>query len=259
MEMTVSLVQRWILFRLRKRKFFSLSELNVAIRTLLNELNHRSFTKREGSRFGCWQDNERPMLSELPAQRYELAEWGKTRAGPDYLAQIDGHSYSVPYEKRNQEFEYRLTQHSVEILQMGNSVASHSRCRTPSDIRISPHHRPPAHNAVAGWSREKALEWAASVGPATEGRLEALLQVVRGPFSGYRTTCAMQAIAKNCGNARMESVCSYAEAFNIKATAEIRNILNKGLDLLPREADQEPPGIPIEHGNIRGPITTTML
>lgn len=51
----------------------------------------------------------------------------------------------------------------------------------------------------------------------------------------------------------MESVCSYAEAFNIKATAEIRNILNKGLDLLPGEADQEPPGTPIEHGNIRGP------
>jgi hypothetical protein len=31
--------QRWILARLRNRTFFSLSELNVAIRALLEDLN----------------------------------------------------------------------------------------------------------------------------------------------------------------------------------------------------------------------------
>src|SRR6266542_163011 len=40
-EAAVLIVQRWILARLRNRRFFSLAELNVTIRTLLDELNAR--------------------------------------------------------------------------------------------------------------------------------------------------------------------------------------------------------------------------
>ena len=40
-EVGVQNVERWILARLRDRKFFSLLELNQAIRELLNDLNHR--------------------------------------------------------------------------------------------------------------------------------------------------------------------------------------------------------------------------
>ena len=35
------LVQRWILARLRNRRFFNLAELNAAIRLLLIDLNQR--------------------------------------------------------------------------------------------------------------------------------------------------------------------------------------------------------------------------
>jgi hypothetical protein len=46
----VQVAQRWIVAALRHRKFFSLEELNVAIRELLDKLNHRPFRKRDGSR-----------------------------------------------------------------------------------------------------------------------------------------------------------------------------------------------------------------
>ena len=40
-EVGVQIVERWILAKLRHRRFFSLTELNQAIRLLLDELNHR--------------------------------------------------------------------------------------------------------------------------------------------------------------------------------------------------------------------------
>lgn len=47
-ETAVLVVQRWILARLRHRRFFSLEELNVAIAELVVELNARPFRKLEG-------------------------------------------------------------------------------------------------------------------------------------------------------------------------------------------------------------------
>ena len=44
-EAGVLVVERWILARLRNRTFFSLAELNAAMRELLELLNHRPFKK----------------------------------------------------------------------------------------------------------------------------------------------------------------------------------------------------------------------
>jgi transposase len=49
-ECGVLVVERWILAALRNRKFFSLGELNEAIRELLVILNRRKFKKIDGSR-----------------------------------------------------------------------------------------------------------------------------------------------------------------------------------------------------------------
>jgi transposase len=44
-EFGVQLVERWILARLRKRTFFSLTDLNQSIRELLTRLNEKPFRK----------------------------------------------------------------------------------------------------------------------------------------------------------------------------------------------------------------------
>ena len=54
-ENAVQVAQRWIVAALRHHKFFSLEELNVAIRELLAKLNHRPFRKREGSRASVFE------------------------------------------------------------------------------------------------------------------------------------------------------------------------------------------------------------
>ena len=61
-ENAVQVAQRWIVAALRHRKFFSLEELNEAIRELLAKLNHRPFRKKDGTRASVWEAVDRPAL-----------------------------------------------------------------------------------------------------------------------------------------------------------------------------------------------------
>ena len=90
-------VQRWVVAALRHRRFFSLSDLNQAIRELLEKLNHRPFRKRPGCRASLSQELDRPALGPLPAERFQLRHWTQARVSIDYHVQFDLHFYSVPY------------------------------------------------------------------------------------------------------------------------------------------------------------------
>jgi hypothetical protein len=95
--MSVLVVQRWILARLRNRQFFSLYDLNTAIATLLVDLNHRRFKKLPGSRAEAFATIDRPAMLPLPGMRYQYAEWVKAKVNVDYHAEADRHYYSVPH------------------------------------------------------------------------------------------------------------------------------------------------------------------
>ena len=79
-EVAVQVVERWILARLRNRTFFSLAELNQAIRKLLAELNSRKMEHLEKSRRELFEELDQPALRPLPEKPYEYATW-KARLG----------------------------------------------------------------------------------------------------------------------------------------------------------------------------------
>ena len=64
-EVGVQVVERWILARLRHRRFFSLSEVNQAIRALLVQLNERPFRKLPGCRRSLFEQLDRPAMRPL--------------------------------------------------------------------------------------------------------------------------------------------------------------------------------------------------
>ena len=96
-EVAVLIVQRWILARLRHRRFFSLEELNVAISELVLELNERAFRKLDGSRKSAFEAVDRPALRPLPAQRFVPFQWRMARVHVDYHVSFDDRFYSVPH------------------------------------------------------------------------------------------------------------------------------------------------------------------
>jgi hypothetical protein len=76
-ESGVQLAERWIIATLRNRKFFSIEELNQAIRELRDRINQRPFRKREGSRATQFAAVDKPAMGPLPAERFDLSEWSR--------------------------------------------------------------------------------------------------------------------------------------------------------------------------------------
>ena len=253
-EGAVLLAQRRILFVLRRRKFFSLEEANREIRVLLDRLNHKPFQKREGSRFSQWQECELPALQALPATPYEVAEWGKVRAGMDYHVLIDRHYYSVPYQLRGREFEYRMTDKAIDLICKGKTVVLHQRSNKAGGTTTLDEHKSPAHQAVQQ-TDEDALSWAAEVGPNTVEVMRLQLGKGNAHLMVYRITQSMKSLAKAHTPSRLEEACTYALANRITDVPSIRNILSKQLDKLfspSSSAAEDSAAHKVIHENIRG-------
>ena len=95
-EVGVQIVQRWILARLRNRRFFSLDELNQAIRELVDHLNDRPMRGWGTTRRALYEQIDRHALQALPPTPYEYADWKRCRVSLDYHVEIEKHCYSVP-------------------------------------------------------------------------------------------------------------------------------------------------------------------
>ncbi len=99
-ESAVLQVERWALAPLRQRTFFSLPELNQALRVQLEILNRRPFEKLPTSRKVLFETLEKPALKPLPSDRFVLAEWKSAKVNIDYHIEVDRHYYSVIYRFR---------------------------------------------------------------------------------------------------------------------------------------------------------------
>ena len=71
-EGAVRIVYSWIFARLRNEVFFSLEELNRAIREMLVEYNSRPLQKLKISRRELFLEVEKSELNPLPIEHYEL-------------------------------------------------------------------------------------------------------------------------------------------------------------------------------------------
>src|SRR5205085_10969442 len=89
-EVAVLVVERWILARLRNRRFFSLAELNQAIAELIADLDARPMRRLGVSRRDLFLELDSPALKSLPAAPYEYAEWRVRRVGLDTMSTSTG-------------------------------------------------------------------------------------------------------------------------------------------------------------------------
>lgn len=118
---------RWIIAKLRNIRFFSLVELNAAIRDCVTALNDRVSRHLGASRRALFEALDQPALKPLPTEPYVYAEWKQCRAGLDYHVEVAKHYYSVPHALLREELWARITAHTVELFHRGNRVAVHVR------------------------------------------------------------------------------------------------------------------------------------
>ena len=195
-EVAVQVVQRWVLARLRHRRFFSLAELNGAIRELVADLNDRPMRHLGTTRRALFEALDRPALLPLPAEPYVYAEWRRCRAGLDYHVEVHGHFYSVPYRLMRETIEARITDQSVELFHGGVRVAAHLRNPRQHRHTTVPEHMPSAHRRHADWTPTRLLREAAAIGPATIALVERILTTKPHPEQGFRACLGILRLAR---------------------------------------------------------------
>jgi transposase len=252
-EAAVLIVERWLLGRLRHRRFYSLAELNAAIGELLHQLNQVRPIRRLGvTRRALLEELDRPHLKELPAEPYSFAEWRLRRVGIDYHVEVEAHFYSVPYRFARREVEVRLTPRTVEVFLKGERVAVHLRSSGNHHHTTVSDHMPSSHRRYADWTVDRIRHEAASIGPATAALCELILERRPHPEQGFRSCLGIVRLLRPFGADRLEAAATRAIEIGTLTYGSVRSILDNKLD---RQATQSrlADAVPVLHPNIRGP------
>ena len=250
-EAGVQVVQRWVVAALRKRRFFSLAELNAAIRELLEKLNGKVSRHLGASRRELFERLDRPALKPLPVEPYEYAEWRERRAGLDYHVEIDRHYYSVPYQLLKRKLWARISSRTIEIFHDGKRVASHVRTSGNRGHTTVAEHMPASHREYAGLTPAELKRQAARIGPNTSALVDRVLDSKTHPEQGFRTCLGIVRLAKPHGRDALEAACLRAIEINGLTYQSVSSILRNNLH---RHRPQKPAeGPAITHPNIRGP------
>jgi transposase len=250
-ESGVQVVERWIVAALRNRKFFSLPELNQAIRELLVRLNERPFRKRDGSRASLFHSLEKAALAPLPGERFDMSQWLRASVNIDYHVAFDGNFYSAPYTLVQQIVEVRSTPTTVEIFHKGNRIASHIRSRERGKAITQNAHRPRSHQAHLEWPPSRMVSWARSIGPNTAQLFERILNEKPHPEMGYRSCLGIIRLAQQYSAQRVEAAAERALLAGACRYQSVKSILKNSLDALPLSPPPSSPP-PLTHDNIRG-------
>lgn len=249
-EVGVQIVERWILARLRRHTFFSVSDANAMVRTLLTDLNQRRMRSYGQSRCERFEHAERAALSPLPAAPYVYTEIKKVRVHVDCHVEIDKHYYSVPHAYVRQELLAHCTAERITLWRQQRLLASHARSAVMGGHSTQAAHLPAAHRAQSQWSAQRLQDWAQNIGVACTQCVTQMLQSKEHPEQAYRACLGLLSLSRKYGVDRLEKACARALQLHSLRVKTVRNILENGLEQQPLTAPADT-SLPA-HDNLRG-------
>ena len=259
-EKAVDLCETWVLAPLAEERFTSFDELNAEVRRLVNALNARPFSRREGCRDDAFLGEERAALNPLPAAPFEWYEWRRCKVSPDYHVQCDNMRYSVPHRLVGRTVDVRLGAATVAVLDGGEVVAEHRRLRgRRGQYSTDPAHMPPAHlEAQSLWTRAWFERRAGEVGPETKRLVAAVLDAHPVEAQGYVPCANILSLSRRGRAAELEAACARVNELGGTATyTRVKNTMAALRAEAPAPGAAPPaPGAPADRaahvGRVRG-------
>ena len=246
-ENAVLQVERWVLAPLRKERFFSLHDLNQAIKQRLTWLNDRKRTDNALSRRMLFEQQEKSALQPLPAYPFDYLEIKQAKVHIDYHVAFKKHHYSVPHNYTRQTVLIRASERLIEIYHQNQRIACHVRCDQPG-YSTEQEHMPANHRWYLTWSPQRFSQWAQQVGPHTESLIMAVLESRRHPEQGYRTCLGILKLADQSGQDVLEAACKLALDRGAYSYRAVKRLIETKKDML--ETGSQPEAVSHEH--IRG-------
>ena len=250
-ENAVGIVERYLRWRFRNRRFGSLSEINAAISEVRDFLNARTHTRFGVSRRDYYERRERAALKPLPTTPFELTLWKTATVHPDSTIGTDGAYYSVPHIHRGKEVQVRLTTHQVEIFCDEERVALHPRSHEHAGRRIIVlGHFPP--QSIAYWEAtpQNLLSQARGLSPALGDLVDRLLK--EDSLGQLRRVQGLVRVARNVRTALggdkagplLEEAVSWMRQFSQVRVQRFQAILSQLQSAAPSPPDRTPTRLP---------------
>jgi len=175
-EGNIGIIQRGFYQEVRNQLFYSLAELNAALREYLGRLNTNVMKEYGISRCDRFE-KEKSLLKPLPSQSFEVSEWRQAKVHPDCHIQVDKCCYSVPYAYVSQIVRVKLSPRLVEVFdsQNQNLIATHSRLQGQFKTSTNDSHYPQEKVAVTRFEIKFAKNEADKIGPNTRAIVDHLL------------------------------------------------------------------------------------
>ena len=250
-EAGVRFAQTYILGRLRHLTFFSLAECNLAIAQTMQRMNERPMRNLGVSRRELFEKIERAVLTDLPADDWEFAEWRRARVNLDYHIEVHDFLYSVPHTLIRAEVDVRVTARIVEIFHRGQRVGVHQRRYVGRKHGTEPDHMPSSHRRYAEWTPDRFRRWAGKIGPNAEGLITAVLASRPHPEQGFRTCLGILRSFRGLDVQRVEAVCARAVELGVLNCKGVAALLARKPENA--AAKDGRPTTLFDHANLRGP------
>ena len=259
-ESNILHLQRFILGRLRNRTFFSLQEINEAIRIELDMYNSQPMQLYKVSRRKRFEEIDKPFAKDLPRDDFTIKEVKyDVSVGPDYHVQYRKHFYSVPFIFANKKMDIYLDANIVQIYHDNQRITSHMKGLPNYSYTTIDEHMPKEHQFVKGLNKRKLIFLAGEIGGHTATAVKNLLDNRRHPEIGFRAALGIINLKKQYPPERIEKAAQRAIHFNRIKRRDFISILKNGLDKqpVPNSHEKRRALEPFEqqslfHENIRG-------
>ena len=184
------------------------------------------------------KQEEKPLLSPLPATRFELSDWKAATVQFNYHISVDGMLYSVPYEYIKKKVDIRVTDTTIEIFYNHNRIASHRRLKgRPGQYSTITEHMPADHQKYLEWNGDRFRKWAERIGINTYTAVNAILTSKSVEQQTYRSCMGLLKLAEKYSDALLEAACKKALSYTASPSYKsIKNLLVTGSEKLASEA-----------------------
>ena len=252
-ENVVRILYTRIYVKIRGNDYFTLEELNAAIREALEEHNNTLLTGRNYSRRQQFEEVERACLAPLPPLRYELRKelYVTVMKNGHVSLNADKHYYSVPYRFIGKKVKLMYSRSVVEIFYHYEQIALHHRLKSPYNYTTNKEHLASAHRFVTDWTPERFLNWAGKIHADVQLYILKILDRKQHPEQAYKSCIGILSFGKKVGNERLIKACQRALGYGIYNYKTIQSILEKGMDLYDDKDEKAQLEMPL-HDNIRG-------
>lgn len=251
-EVGVQIIERWILAKLRHQTFFSLAELNLCIKALLEAVNAKPFKQLKGSRVQWFESLDRPALQPLPKQPYQYTDIKTVKVNVDYHIQYEQHLYSAPHHLVGEKLQLHASDQLIELYFQHQRVTSHVRSYRPGTTTI-PEHMPTRHQKHHQWSAGRLMNWAQDIGDEVLVWVKTQLQQKPHEQQAYRVCSGLLNLSRHYPVGRLNRACAIANQNRLYRLKQIKSILHSNQDQLLSDTKEPLSLLPQTHENIRGP------